>query len=222
MTRSTGVDDGALRRYYAARAREYETIYEKSERQADLRRLEFDVPARLAGRRVLEIACGTGYWTRFLAQAAAHVVGVDASVETLALARAKGLPPDRVEFRLADVYALRDELGLFDGAFAGFWWSHVPRQRQAEFVGCLDRRLVPGARVVLLDNLYVEGSSTPVAEADPEGNTWQLRRLADGSAHRVLKNFPGEEELRGAIAPFAASMEYVRLDYFWLFCWTKP
>jgi demethylmenaquinone methyltransferase/2-methoxy-6-polyprenyl-1,4-benzoquinol methylase len=219
---SNGVDDGALRRYYAARAREYETIYDKPERQADLRRLERDIPARLAGRQVLEIACGTGYWSRFLSQAAAHVLGVDASAQTLEVARAKGLPRDRVEFRLADAYALPDELGLFEGAFAGFWWSHVPRGRQAEFVACIDGRLGPGARVVLLDNLYVDGSSTPIAEADPEGNTWQRRRLADGSVHRVLKNFPSEEELRGAIAPFAASMEYVRLDYFWLFCWTKP
>jgi len=215
-------DDDALRRYYAARAREYESIYEKPERQRDLRRLEDEVPARLAGRRVLEIACGTGYWTRFLAQAAARVVGVDASVQTLEVARAKGLPQDRVEFRLADAYALPDELGLFEGAFAGFWWSHVPRARQAEFLACLDRRLGPGARVTLLDNLYVAGSSTPVAGTDSEGNSWQRRRLADGSEHRVLKNFPTEDELRGAIAPFAASMDYVRLDYFWLFCWTKP
>ena len=170
-------DDDALRRYYAARAREYEAIYAKPERQRDLRRLERDIPARLAGRRVLEIACGTGYWTRLLAQSAAHVVGVDASAQTLEVARAKGLPQDRVEFRLADAYALPDELGLFEGAFAGFWWSHVPRARQAEFLACLDRRLVPGARVTLLDNLYVEGSSTPVAETDPQGNTWQRRRL---------------------------------------------
>jgi len=76
--------------------------------------------------------------------------------------------------------------------------------------------------VTLLDNLYVAGSSTPVAGTDSEGNSWQRRRLADGSEHRVLKNFPTEDELRGAIAPFAASMDYVRLDYFWLFCWTKP
>ena len=214
-------DDSALRRYYAARAREYEAIYAKPERQVDLRRLEREIPARLAGRRVLEIACGTGYWTRFLAQAAAQVVGVDASAQTLEVARAKRLPADRVELRLADAYALPDELGLFDGAFAGFWWSHVPRARQADFLGCLDRRLLPGARVVLLDNLYVEGSSTPVSEPDAQGDTWQRRRLADGSEHRVLKNFPGEQELRAAVGPFAAAVEYLRLDYYWMFCWTK-
>jgi len=220
MTHTTEADDGALRRYYAARAREYERIYDKPERQPDLRRLERELPMRLAGRRVLEIACGTGYWTRFLATSAERIVGVDANETTLAVARSKGLPDDRVEFRAADAYALPEALGLFDGAFAGFWWSHVPRARQRAFLSGLGRRLAPGAVGVLLDNRFVEGSSTPIAECDPAGDTWQRRTLSDGSVHRVLKNFPTEGELREALAPFAASMEYVALDYYWLFCWT--
>ena len=49
--------------YYAKRAREYERVYDKPERQSDLARLHEIVPVMFAGRRVLEIACGTGYWT---------------------------------------------------------------------------------------------------------------------------------------------------------------
>jgi hypothetical protein len=55
----------------------------------------------------------------------------------------------------------------------------------------------PRARVVLLDNRYVEGSSTPVSEPDAHGNTYQLRRLADATEVRVLKNFPSKAQLRG-------------------------
>jgi len=214
--------DVSLRQYYAARAREYESIYEKSERQPDLRKLERLLPDMLAGRRVLELACGTGYWTQFLIRKARSTVAVDASTETLALAAAKALPPERVELRVADVYALPQELGLFDGAFAGFWWSHVPVREQPRFVESLDRRLAAGGRVVLLDNHYVEGSSTSISHRDEDGNSYQKRRLADGSEHTVLKNFPTEAELNAAIGEFGRNSQFVRLEYYWVFIYEKP
>lgn len=218
---SGGHTDAELRRYYAARAREYDRIYEKPERQADLRKLEAMLPDALAGRRVLELACGTGYWTQFIIRKANGILAVDASPETLELAAARQLPPGRVELRVADVYDLPNALGRFDGAFAGFWWSHVPVRDQARFLESLDRRLLPGAKVVLLDNLYVEGSSTPVSHRDEDGNTYQRRGLADGTEHVVLKNFPTEEELRSSAAEFGRDMEYVRLEFYWLFAFEK-
>lgn len=50
-----------LLEYYRRRAAEYEKVYDKPERQADLRRLRAVVPAYFSQRRVLEVACGTGY-----------------------------------------------------------------------------------------------------------------------------------------------------------------
>ena len=219
----TGIasNDAALREYYAARAREYEKIYAKPERQADLRRLETLLPQMLAGRRVLELACGTGYWTKLIVALAESILAVDASPETLALAAAKSLPPQRVELRVADVYDLPDELGLFDGAFAGFWWSHVPIRDQARFLASLDRRLLPGSRVAFLDNRYVEGNSTPISHRDAEGNTYQRRLLEDGSEHVVLKNFPTWDELRAAVGPFGADMQLTELEYYWVFAYEK-
>jgi demethylmenaquinone methyltransferase/2-methoxy-6-polyprenyl-1,4-benzoquinol methylase len=67
-----------------------------------------------------------------------------------------------------------------------------------------------------MDNCYVEGSSTPIAQRDAEGNSYQLRRLADGSENRVLKNFPTESELRADLAPHARSLSYRALEYYWL------
>ena len=61
-----------------------------------------------------------------------------------------------------------------------FWWSHVPRQRIGEFLASLHGRLEPGARVVLMDNRFVEGSSTPVSEIDAYGNgCWKLTKHND-------------------------------------------
>ena len=62
-----------LETYYAKRAREYERIYEKAERQEELAWLRERLPQLFANRHVLEIACGTGYWTQYLAKTAASV-----------------------------------------------------------------------------------------------------------------------------------------------------
>lgn len=202
--------------YYRRRAGEYEVIYAKPERQADLARLRSGIPARLAGRRVLEVACGTGYWTVLVARTAAQVVATDAAEEPMRIAQSKDYGGRDVRFELADAYALGPALGRFDGALAVFWWSHVRLSAIQEFLASLHARLQRGARVLLMDNLYIDGSSTPIAERDPEGNTYQLRRLADGSQNRVLKNFPSEADLRSALAPHARAFRYEALEYYWL------
>lgn len=213
--------DSALTDYYAARAGEYEQIYSRPERQADLERLQHLLPPLFAGRRVIEIACGTGYWTRFLVREATSIVAVDTSPETLGIAVEKDWPLGRVAFRVADAYELAEELGTFDAAFAGFWWSHVPIGDRRAFLRSLDQRLVAGAKVVLLDNLFVEGNSTPIAYRDADGNAYQRRRLNDGSEHVVRKNFPSETELRADVASFGQNVSFTALEYFWLLSYEK-
>jgi 2-polyprenyl-3-methyl-5-hydroxy-6-metoxy-1,4-benzoquinol methylase len=200
--------------YYRRRALEYEAIYAKPERQADLAALGRLIPERLRGAQVLEVACGTGYWTQRIAATAARVLATDLAEEPLRIARAKDYPGE-VAFKEADAYALGD-LGKFDGAFAGFWWSHVPRARIDAFLGSLHACLAPGARVLLLDNRYVSGSSTAISSLDADGNTYQLRRLGDGSEVRVLKNFPAQAELRQRLGAQAAEFTCTELQYYWL------
>ncbi len=207
--------DAELRDYYARRASDYERIYHRPERQADLAKLRRDLPRRFRGAALLEIACGTGYWTPFLAAEAASVLALDAAEETLALARAKPYPRNNVRFALADAYALPAWPQRFDGCFAGFWWSHVPKGRLDAFLSGLHARLAPGARVIFLDNRYVEGNSSPLAGSDGEGNTYQMRRLAEGSEHRVLKNFPTQEEVAARLARWDAAPRWTLLDYYW-------
>jgi len=199
--------------YYRRRAGEYEAIYAKPERQSDLAALRKTIPEKLGRGRILEIACGTGYWTGPIAGRAASVVATDLAEEPMQIARSKNYERGNVVFQEADAYALPESLGRFDAAFAGFWWSHVPRERIGEFVASLHARLEPGAKVLLLDNRYVARNSTPVVEVDAAGNTYQLRTLADGSRFRVLKNYPGASELRDLFGP---TLAYEELEYYWL------
>lgn len=203
-----------LRDYYAARATEYDRIYLKPERQADLRQIEQWLPGVMAERSVLEVACGTGYWTRFFAPRARRVFALDSAQETLDIARSRVLS-GQVSFQIGDAYDLPIRIPRFDGAFAGFWWSHIPLARIPAFLHGLHAALEPGATVVFLDNRYVEGSSTPLTEPDPDGNTYQMRPLADGSTHRILKNFPSREALLQAVAPLASDPRVHEWPYFW-------
>jgi SAM-dependent methyltransferase len=201
--------------YYSRRAREYERIYDKPERQADLAALRAWVRCELAGHDVLEIACGTGYWTQVCAAAARSLLAVDLAEETLEIARAKEYPFGKVRFGTADAYRLEDVPGDFSAGLACFWWSHIPREQLATFLAGWHQRLGPGARVVLMDNRFVEGSSTPISRQDTNGNTYQLRKLGDGSSQEVLKNFPPPWELLEAVQNTSLEPQITEFPYYW-------
>jgi demethylmenaquinone methyltransferase/2-methoxy-6-polyprenyl-1,4-benzoquinol methylase len=211
-----------MQRYYVERAPIYERVYFKPERQGDLRSIEAWLPGPFAGRSVLEVACGTGWWTPHAARDARAWLATDLSPETLALARAKPLPAC-VRLASMDAYSFA-EIGqqTFDGAFAGCWWSHVPLQRLPGWLLALHARLVPGARVVMLDNAYVPASSTPVTRTDEAGNTYQDRSLDDGSVHEVLKNFPDRETVFGLLSATGRlrDAEWIAHAHYWVLTYT--
>jgi demethylmenaquinone methyltransferase/2-methoxy-6-polyprenyl-1,4-benzoquinol methylase len=164
---------------------------------------------------MLEVACGTGYWTQVMAESADGVLACDIAEEVLTLARAR-LQHGAVRFLKGDAFDLTSIAGLFDAAFAGFWWSHVPVDRLQSFLAQLHGRLQPGARVLFLDNRYVEGNSTPIARRDPDGNTYQHRFLSNGASYEVLKNFPTHGEVeRHLVMAGAKAIEIVELEYYW-------
>lgn len=201
--------------YYAARAPYYDAVYMKPERREDIAFLSAHLPDRFRGREVLEVACGTGYWTQHIATSAKRLVATDGTAEPLAFARLRP-GTESVMFRQADAYALPPDLGMFDGAFAGLWFSHVPVEARVAFLRGLHARLTPGARVVMIDNNEVQLRDFPVVETDAAGNTFQSRQLNDGSVHRVLKNFPTQSELVTLLADVGEQIVFSDLDNFWM------
>lgn len=205
-----------LRAYYAGRARYYDAVYEKPERQDDLVFLKKWIPPVFAGRHVLEVACGTGYWTQYLAPTVASIVATDIVPEPLRIAKRR-VRRVRARFLCADAYALPAQLGTFDAAFAGLWISHVPRLRVPDFLRSLHRRLKPGAVVLLIDNSEAQCRDLPISDRDTDGNTYQHRVLHDGTVHRVLKNFPSQTELESMIDGFGTNPKYLLREHFWTF-----
>lgn len=206
-------DPSLLAEYYQQRAAEYDQVYSKPERQHDLALLRELLPPLVAGRRVLEIAAGTGYWTERLATTAASITATDLNPETLAIAAQRDYGSTRVTLVTADAYRLDTVPGEFDLVFCGFWWSHVARADVQRFLAGIRGRVPPGTGLVLLDNRYVAGSSHPITRTSADGDTYQERRLADGRCYEVLKNFPARQQLE---ADLGLSVSWTQLQYYWL------
>ena len=209
-----------LEKYYSKRASEYEQVYEKPERQRELEWLRHRVPEVFRGRTVLEVACGTGYWTQYIAQAAKRVYAGDINESVLEIAREKPIPPGKATFFKADAVTLENVPPGCNAAFAGFWWSHVKKSDLAHFVANLAARIEPGSLVAVLDNQFAHWSSSPLTRTDAEGNTYQTRKLANGEEFEVLKNFPTPEELANAVRPVAREAHLEALTYYWLMVFT--
>ena len=172
----------SLPEYYGRRAPEYEQKFRSTDpvRQSELAAIAAALKELFCGRRVLEVACGTGYWTQIVADVAARVTGVDLSREMLALARGKKLPADKVEFLLADAFQLQTVPGTFDAGLANFFLSHVPKARLAEFLAGLHKKLGPNAIVFLADDVDVPGLGGQSAARPGNEDTIRLRTLPDG------------------------------------------
>ena len=206
----TGTED-----YYRERAPEYDQVYLKLERQEDLRSIRAWLPDILRGRRVLDVASGTGYWTDVFADSAASIVATDVNDVTLGVARNRRDWPPHVQFAVADAFDLARVTGDFNAAFVGFFWSHIPLARLDTFLCGLFGRLDDDAVVVFMDNLYVDGSNHPIVRTDDQGNTFQRRQLASGDEWEVLKNFPRMESLGSILKRFSPHVDLRSWDYYW-------
>ncbi len=202
--------------FYAKSASNHDRIYDRPERQDDLAAMRLHVAEVLRGHTVLELACGTGYWTRIIAEVADKVVATDINPEMIAMAALRQLPADKVELRVADAYDLPADIGDFTAVFIGFWWSHVKREEQEKFLAKLKARVGKDMFVVLLDDAYVEGSSDTVARTDLEGNTYHIRTAPDGERYEIPKTYPSDSALRKKLASSVREIKVVRLEYYWL------
>jgi demethylmenaquinone methyltransferase/2-methoxy-6-polyprenyl-1,4-benzoquinol methylase len=204
--------------YYFDRAKEYERIYFKPERQNDLKESAATLETLFKNLQVLEIACGTGYWTERIARTATSVLATDINAPVIEIAKVKQYENKNVSFEIADIYAL--PAGQYESLFGGFIWSHIKLQELPAFLEAVHKSVKPGGTVVFMDNTFVAGSNLPVTNTDEQGNTFQTRKLDDGSSHLVLKNFPDETSLKAAVGKHAENFRFIRLQYFWITAYT--
>ena len=179
------------RRYYRARAPEYDDWWFRRNRYAldaeaeqawfaDVAALEAELARFHPAGDVLELAAGTGIWTSRLVTYADRLTAVDASPEVLERNRERSGPG--VEHVVADIFAWEPPRA-FDVCFFSFWLSHVPSGRFKAFWRTVERALKPDGRVFLVDNAHL-GDPRHLVGARGE----VLRRsLSDGREFDIVK-----------------------------------
>jgi SAM-dependent methyltransferase len=138
--------DRIAEQYRRARLQPWRTHIERY----TLHRLVGDV----AGKSVIDLACGEGHYTRVLRQqGAARVVGVDLSRAMIGLAEAEeARRPLGIEYRVGDVRTL-EVPGEFDLAFAAYLLNYAHTAEElAQMCRAVARSLLPGGRFVTVNS----------------------------------------------------------------------
>ena len=187
--------------YYRARAAEYDAWWFRTGRfdrgaannaawQADVAIVERAVVDMLAASRpasVLELACGTGLFTRHLAPRAERVTAVDAAPEVIARNRER-VAAANVRYIEADLFDWQPD-GRYDCVFMSFWLSHVPPARFASFWAMVRSALKPNGQAIIVDSAH-DPTSTAANHPTPDRRAGiVVRRLDDGREFRIVKVF---------------------------------
>jgi 2-polyprenyl-3-methyl-5-hydroxy-6-metoxy-1,4-benzoquinol methylase len=146
------------------------------------------IAERVAGQRVIDMACGEGYGSAVLARTAASVIGVDANPEAHAHAVARYRAPTlRFERDLVDRFAAPCEAVVFLQTI-----EHLedPGLALAHFAGTL----VPGgAAYVSTPNVLTLAPDG----AEKSGNPWHVREFRAAEFHALCREHFGSVHLYG-------------------------
>ena len=211
----------SLKNYYGAWALHggHETAHFRPERQHVISEIESVLQRIAANSRVLDVACGVGFWTEALAKGAQSVLAIDTCQQAICKASTR-VTAASIRFRIGDAYRLWEIPEVFDVVFAGFWLSHVPREMLPVFLTDVVARLADGGKIVMLDNSETDRRGRPFCRVDKFGNTF-IERIVGETRYELLKNYPTSEEMEREFSRFPGKFMYSKLEHYWLATFQK-
>ena len=165
-------------------------------------------------RRALELACGTGLFTRWLAPRVHTLRALDASTEVLAINRAR-VASENVEYAIEDLFAWQPA-ERYDFIFMSFWLSHVPDDRFDEFWTKVRGALAVGGSAYVIDSGWdMTSSATNHVRPDRE-NGIAARKLNDGSEYRIVKIFHEPDDLARRLSALGLASRVVHTPRYFI------
>lgn len=192
-----------LRQYYQERAPEYEQIYYRDvpDRRRELDDIAAELEKLAAGKKILELACGTGYWTQVMTKRASSITATDISSEMITQAKKKEYTCP-VDFVQADLEDPPFTPGSFDLVILGFWLSHQPKERYDQLFEAMNDMLRTDGQIWMIDNNPPAEPSSPISTGtDRHGNNLKDRFLDNGKQFTIIKNYFTEQDLRRIFTP---------------------
>jgi len=150
------------------------------------------------GMTVLELGCGTGYFTQELARSGADVVAIDVSPELLEVARSNCSAPN-VRYQIENAYALSYPEAVFDSVVGSSVLHHL---EIAAALRNIYRVLKPGGTIYftepnMLNPQIAIQKNVPLIKqklGDSPDETaffrWPLRRLLEQTGYRDVRIDP--------------------------------
>ena len=146
----------------------------------------------IQGKRVIDVACGTGYGSAMLADlGAAHVVGVDVSAESIEGA-SRTWRRQNVQFQRRDALTI-DQLEPVDVAVSFETIEHL--ERPEEFLEAVRRVLLPGGQLLVSTPERRKGSIH-----DKPDNPFHVREWTREEFVELLKRHFGTVTVHGQYA----------------------
>jgi len=219
--------DGLLKRqieYYRARATEYDQWFLRMgnyDHGKELNECWFNEvdEVTLAVKRfnpseeVLELACGTGWWTETLAKYADRITAIDASPEVIAINQKKLVGhKEKIIYQQADLFSWEPDK-QYDVIFFSFWLSHVPADLFEKFWGSVVKALKPNGRVFFIDSV----ASSSVHSMPVEHQETQLRRLSNGQEFEIVKIYYTPDQLTKKLSELGLKSEINQTERYFLF-----
>ncbi len=215
--------DKKTENYYSKRAPEYEQIYfrDMPDRRKEIADEVDYIKELCAGKNVLDIACGSGYWTERISETASSIVACDISDEMLEIAKNKQYYCP-VDFVRANLNQLPFESNSFDIVTLCFWFSHHPKQDYNNLFKNITDPIKPESPVkancplwLIDNNPPAEGSVNQTHHIDDHGNNFKKRFLDNKKEFIILKNYFEKDELMNIFSPYFEIKRLVYGKYYW-------
>jgi len=203
-------------KYYALLGEALEDKYLEPDMDEDIDDMSIHLGNVLAGHTVLELGCGTGFWTEVAAESAQSVLAVDINASLIDIARERGMPEGKVTFRVADALDLPEDIGKFSAVLVSFLWSHLTKGEQEKLLATLKKRLGKDVLLVILDDSFVEGFSETIARTDAEGTTYEILTAPEGERIEVPKSYQSDSALRKRLGNVSKEIKIERVEFFWI------
>lgn len=202
--------------YYALLGEAVEDKYLEPDMDEDIDDMSIHLGNLLAGHTVLELGCGTGFWTEVTAESALSVLAVDINANLVDIARERPMAEDKVSFRVADALDLPEDIGKFSAVLVSFLWSHLNKKEQEQLLATLKKRLGKDVLLVILDDSFVEGFSETIARTDADGTTYEILTTPEGERFEVAKSYQSDSALRKRLGNVGKEIKIERVEFFWI------
>jgi ubiquinone/menaquinone biosynthesis C-methylase UbiE len=181
--------------YYDARAEEYEELYKgkgpASIPDTDAYKRESHILVKIVERfgagKIIDIACGTGFWLPYYAHKCCDITLFDQSKRMLAECRKKVEMlniQNKCMLLCGDFLTHQFANDDYDRAIIGFFISHLTEEEEKKFFCVLKKILKPKGRFLFFDSTWNEERAKT---REKEGK--HRRSLNDGREYDIYKRY---------------------------------